>query len=94
LINATGNCAAKPVNFVGVLNAWCASVIVLEDGRCVDHQIIQHGLESDVFVGISLVDMYAKCGSTEMLGMCTQDAISRCGFLECHTWRMCHAWAG
>ncbi|CAM6063031.1 unnamed protein product [Sphagnum tenellum] len=22
-----------------------------------------------------------------------QDAISRCGHLECHTWRMCHAWA-
>ncbi len=23
-----------------------------------------------------------------------QDAISKCGHLECHTWRMCRAWAG
>jgi hypothetical protein len=21
-----------------------------------------------------------------------QDAISICGHLECHTWRMCHKW--
>jgi pentatricopeptide repeat protein len=27
--------------------------------------MIQSGLESDVFVGTSLVDMYAKCGSIE-----------------------------
>jgi pentatricopeptide repeat protein len=52
------------VTFVGVLNA-CASIIALEEGRCVHHQIIQSGLESDVFVGNSLLDMYAKCGSIE-----------------------------
>jgi pentatricopeptide repeat protein len=52
------------VTFVGVLNA-CASMIVLEEGRFVHQQIIQSGLESDVFVGSSLVDMYAKCGSIE-----------------------------
>jgi pentatricopeptide repeat protein len=52
------------VTFVGVLNA-CASVIALEEGRRVHQQIIQSGLESDVFVGSSLVDMYAKCGSIE-----------------------------
>ncbi|CAN5953718.1 unnamed protein product [Sphagnum jensenii] len=52
------------VTFVGVLNA-CASVIALEEGRHVHQQIIQSGLESDVFVGSSLVDMYAKCGSIE-----------------------------
>jgi pentatricopeptide repeat protein len=28
-------------------------------------QIVQSGLESEVFVGSSLVDMYAKCGSIE-----------------------------
>jgi len=50
------------VTFVGVLNA-CASVVALEEGRCVHQQIIQSGLELDVFVGSSLVDMYAKCGS-------------------------------
>ncbi len=54
----------KSVTFVGVLNA-CASVIALEEGRRVHQQIIQSGLESHVFVGSSLVDMYAKCGSIE-----------------------------
>ncbi len=52
------------VTFVGVLNA-CASVLALEEGRCVHHEIIQSGLELDVFVGSSLVDMYAKCGSMD-----------------------------
>ncbi len=52
------------VTFVGVLNA-CASVVALEEGRSVHEQIIQSGCESDVFVGSSLVDMYAKCRSLE-----------------------------
>ncbi|KAH8948841.1 hypothetical protein BDL97_11G116100 [Sphagnum fallax] len=52
------------VTFVAALNA-CASVAALEEGRCVHHQIIQSCLESDVFVGSSLVDMYAKCGNIE-----------------------------
>ncbi len=52
------------VTFVGVLNA-CASVVALEDGRCVHQQIVECGWDSDVFVANSLVDMYAKCGSIE-----------------------------
>ncbi|CAK9861256.1 unnamed protein product, partial [Sphagnum jensenii] len=52
------------VTFVGVLNA-CASMIALEEGRCVHQHIIRCGWDSDVFVGSSLVDMYAKCGSME-----------------------------
>ncbi len=52
------------VTFVGVLNA-CASVIALEEGRFVCQQIIESVLESDVFVGNNLVDMYTKCGSLE-----------------------------
>jgi pentatricopeptide repeat protein len=52
------------VTFVELLNA-CASVLALEEGGCVHHEIIQSGLELDVFVGSSLVDMYAKCGSME-----------------------------
>ncbi|KAH9549386.1 hypothetical protein CY35_10G016600 [Sphagnum magellanicum] len=52
------------VTFVGVLNA-CASVVALEEGRCVNQQIVKCGWESDVFVGSSLVDMYVKCGSME-----------------------------
>jgi pentatricopeptide repeat protein len=53
-----------PVTFVGVLNA-CASVVALEEGRCTHEQIIQSGWDSAIFVGNSLVDMYAKCGSME-----------------------------
>jgi hypothetical protein len=52
------------VTFVGVLNA-CATVLGLEEGRCVHQEVIQSGLELDVFVGSSLVDMYAKCGSMD-----------------------------
>jgi pentatricopeptide repeat protein len=52
------------VTFVGVLNA-CASIVALEEGRHVHEQIIETGCNSDVFVGNSLVDMYAKCGSME-----------------------------
>ncbi len=52
------------VTFVAVLNA-CASMVALEEGRHAHEQIIQSGLELDVFVGNSLVDMYAKCGSME-----------------------------
>ncbi|CAM6051292.1 unnamed protein product [Sphagnum compactum] len=51
-----------PVTFVAVLNA-CASIAALEEGRCVEREIIQSGCESHVFVSNALVDMYAKCGS-------------------------------
>jgi pentatricopeptide repeat protein len=52
------------VTFLGVLNA-CASIGALEEGRSVHVQIVQSGLESEVFVGSSLIDMYAKCGGIE-----------------------------
>ncbi|KAH8935595.1 hypothetical protein BDL97_17G036900 [Sphagnum fallax] len=52
------------VTLVGVLNA-CASVVALEEGRGAHEQIIQRGWDLDAFVGSSLVDMYAKCGSME-----------------------------
>ncbi len=51
---------------MGVLKA-CAGVAAIEEGRCVHQQIIRSGLESDVFVGSSLVDMYAK-----MLVICSK----------------------
>jgi pentatricopeptide repeat protein len=56
--------APNKFTFVQVINA-CASVIALEEGRCVHHPIVQSGLESEVFVGCSFIDMYAKCGSVE-----------------------------
>jgi len=52
------------VTFVEVLNA-CASVVALKEGSSVHDQIIQSALESAVFVGNSLVNMYGKCRSIE-----------------------------
>jgi pentatricopeptide repeat protein len=46
--------------FVPVLNA-CAGLRALEEGRRAHELIMQTGCEADVFVGSSLVDMYAKC---------------------------------
>ncbi|CAK9226489.1 unnamed protein product [Sphagnum troendelagicum] len=51
-----------PGTFVGVLNA-CASLMAFEEGRCIHKQIIEYSCETNVFVGNSLIDMYAKCGS-------------------------------
>eukprot|EP01018_Ginkgo_biloba_P004534 Gb_08029 [translate_table: standard] len=48
--------------FSSVLSA-CASLATLEQGKLVHAHIIKLAFESDVFVGTSLVDMYAKCGS-------------------------------
>ncbi|KAJ7536084.1 hypothetical protein O6H91_12G055800 [Diphasiastrum complanatum] len=50
------------VTFMGVLNA-CANLGALEEGKLVHNHIIRSGLESDLHVASSLVDMYAKCGS-------------------------------
>ncbi|KAJ7555337.1 hypothetical protein O6H91_05G032800 [Diphasiastrum complanatum] len=50
--------------FLWILRA-CASSGTLEEGRHVHSMVSQQGWESDVFVGSSLVDMYAKCGSIE-----------------------------
>jgi hypothetical protein len=50
--------------FVPLLDG-CASLRALEEGGQVHDQIIQTACEADVFVGTSLVDMYAKCGSME-----------------------------
>jgi pentatricopeptide repeat protein len=50
--------------FVQAIKA-CAGLGTLEDGRLVHKQLVQSGYKSDVFMYNSLVDMYAKCGSTE-----------------------------
>ncbi|KAH8951758.1 hypothetical protein BDL97_09G046200 [Sphagnum fallax] len=55
---------SDPVTIVGVLNA-CASVVALEEGRRAHDWVIKSGWDSIVFVGNSLIDMYAKCGSLE-----------------------------
>ncbi|KAJ7540196.1 hypothetical protein O6H91_10G005000 [Diphasiastrum complanatum] len=52
------------VTFVLLLKA-CASLAALEQGKQLHSEIIKRGFQSDVVVGSTLVDMYAKCGCTE-----------------------------
>ncbi|KAJ7527393.1 hypothetical protein O6H91_16G051800 [Diphasiastrum complanatum] len=52
------------VTFLLLLNA-CASLAALEQGKQLHSEIIKRGYQSDVVVGNTLVDMYAKCGCTE-----------------------------
>jgi pentatricopeptide repeat protein len=66
--------------FVRVLNA-CASLQLLGEGRYIHSQILHNSCKSDIFVGNSLIDMYAKCGSIEDAGrvfksMATHDVVS------------------
>ncbi|KAJ7528371.1 hypothetical protein O6H91_15G000800 [Diphasiastrum complanatum] len=56
--------APDKVLFVVVLKA-CASLASLEQGRKLHSDIIKRGFQSDVVVGCTLVNMYAKCGCTE-----------------------------
>jgi hypothetical protein len=50
------------VTSVGVLNA-CASVMALEEGRCIHERIIQRGCESDAFVRKSPKVIQSGCES-------------------------------
>ncbi|KAI5078174.1 hypothetical protein GOP47_0007998 [Adiantum capillus-veneris] len=52
------------VTYLSVLKA-CAALAAAEQGSAI-HTIIKHkGLESDLFVASSLVDMHAKCGNLD-----------------------------
>jgi pentatricopeptide repeat protein len=51
-------------NFPCVFKA-CAALGDLQQGRENHGYVIRSGFEFDVFVGSSLVDMYAKCGNLE-----------------------------
>ncbi|KAH7577136.1 hypothetical protein JRO89_XS01G0210200 [Xanthoceras sorbifolium] len=43
-----------------------AHVGVLRAGKCVHDQVIKMGLEENVIVGTSIIDMYNKCGRVEL----------------------------
>lgn len=53
------------LTFVGVLQA-CASLAAMDKGGQVHIDIIDRGLEMDLFVASTLVDMYAKCGRMDL----------------------------
>eukprot|EP01018_Ginkgo_biloba_P001343 Gb_25869 [translate_table: standard] len=50
--------------YTSVLSA-CASLTALEQGKEIHGEIIRSGIQSELFAGSALVDMYAKCGSIE-----------------------------
>ncbi|KAJ7565675.1 hypothetical protein O6H91_02G070400 [Diphasiastrum complanatum] len=50
--------------FVAVLKA-CANIKALSQGRLIHFNILEAGYGSNMFVGSSLIGMYAKCGSIE-----------------------------
>lgn len=54
--------APDKVTFMVLLKA-CASLVALELGKQVHAHIIKSSLNCNIFVGNSLIDMYAKCGS-------------------------------
>jgi hypothetical protein len=58
------------VTFVGFLNA-CSSVVAFEEGWYVHQQIIQSGLESDVFVGIAWLTCMQNVGALRILPKCS-----------------------
>ncbi len=74
----------NPITFVGVLNA-CTNIAAVEEGRYAHELLFQSGCHSDVFVGNSLVDMYAECGSVEDAQTVFNKMPSqRYGDLDCH----------
>lgn len=50
------------VIFLGILAA-CSSEQILREGRWIHDSIVRKGMELDLSVGNTLVDMYSKCGS-------------------------------
>ncbi|PIA41933.1 hypothetical protein AQUCO_02100046v1 [Aquilegia coerulea] len=43
----------------------CAHAGALQLGKCIHDQVIKLGLDENVFVGTSVIDMYCKCGRVE-----------------------------
>eukprot|EP01018_Ginkgo_biloba_P020814 Gb_00195 [translate_table: standard] len=65
---------------VSVLQA-CTDLGAMQLGKCIHDYIIKRGIESDVFVGNSLIYMYAKCGNVEharqiLEKMCRRNVVS------------------
>eukprot|EP00250_Pteridium_aquilinum_P000827 c10993_g2_i2 orf=1-570(-) len=82
LYNEMLQCGLIPnrATVVTALNA-CAREELFEEGRQVHGQVVEIGLPLDTFIGSSLVDMYAKCGSIDdasfiFMKMPDQDVIS------------------
>eukprot|EP01018_Ginkgo_biloba_P019690 Gb_04886 [translate_table: standard] len=67
LYNRMRRAGVQPDNFTFpfVLKA-CTGLSALQEGKEIHDHIVKSGFESNVFVGNSLVAMYAKCGNVEV----------------------------
>ncbi|KAK9085694.1 hypothetical protein Sjap_026105 [Stephania japonica] len=70
-----------PYTITSVLHA-CASNGLLEEGKAVHKFIIKGSLQSNLFVGNALMEMYAKCGSM----MDAQQAFDQMAFRDIISW--------
>lgn len=52
------------VTLISILKA-CSSIAALDKGKVIHSHITEKGLESNIFIGNTLLDMYAKSGSLE-----------------------------
>jgi pentatricopeptide repeat protein len=57
-------CKLNQFTFPSFLKA-CANIAATEQGKHVHYHAIRSGFEVDIYVGNSLVDMYAKCASVD-----------------------------
>ncbi|TKY54102.1 Pentatricopeptide repeat-containing protein mitochondrial [Spatholobus suberectus] len=80
-LDMTRNCVQLDDLVAGAVLHACASLAILVHGRMVHACTIRHGLDKYLYVGNSLVNMYAKCGDIEgsrlaFLGILEKDLVS------------------
>ncbi|KAM7262327.1 hypothetical protein ACFE04_021404 [Oxalis oulophora] len=76
----------------GVLRA-CSSLAMLEEGNQVHTIIIKFGLNTDRYSGAALIDLYGKCGSTEMARL-VFESLSEIDVISINTMIYCYAQNG
>ncbi|XP_052160824.1 pentatricopeptide repeat-containing protein At3g26782, mitochondrial [Oryza glaberrima] len=65
MLNVGGGIKCNAVALSAVLLA-CAHAGAIQTGKRIHNQVVRMGLEENVYVGTSVVDMYSKCGRVEM----------------------------
>ncbi|KAF0896399.1 hypothetical protein E2562_023804 [Oryza meyeriana var. granulata] len=65
MLNVGGGIKCNAVVLSAVLLA-CAHAGAIQTGKRIHNQVVRMGLEENVYVGTSVVDMYSKCGRVEM----------------------------
>ncbi|KAL6639485.1 hypothetical protein ACP70R_023215 [Stipagrostis hirtigluma subsp. patula] len=65
MLNVGGGIRCNAVTLSAVLLA-CAHAGAIQTGKRIHNQVVRMGLEDNVYVGTSVVDMYCKCGRVEL----------------------------